>query len=293
MKPRHVRTDAVEQAALVLILVVVGCLAGWASVGHVVDWTMAHVPAGTSVAYGRTNAAVSELVPIATLLVIRHRRRRGQTIRYPLALLLIASAFSLTAQLAVAKPGLSGWVVSAVPSLAFIGITKLVLSLKPIARELPPEPVPEPIREPTTPVFPVTQEPVPVKAIFASAPEPETPYMPKRGTAPAETGPALSRNTGQVDQATTTPSRPGARPAAPAKRVRPRSLTSAAKVEAAVAALPKNARVEDVAVKAGVSVSTARRYLPKELKRAATPAKEQTTPKKGRVGSRPLTVGAA
>ncbi|WP_412752109.1 hypothetical protein [Krasilnikovia sp. M28-CT-15] len=35
---------------------------------------------------------------------------------------------SLTAQLAVAKPGPSGWVVSALPALAFLGLSKLVFT---------------------------------------------------------------------------------------------------------------------------------------------------------------------
>jgi hypothetical protein len=45
-------------------------------------------------------------------------------------LLVCAVTLSLAAQLAVAKPGPSGWLLSAVPALAFMGLSKLVLSGK-------------------------------------------------------------------------------------------------------------------------------------------------------------------
>jgi hypothetical protein len=56
------------------------------------------------------------------------RRRTGGPIGYPLALLIAAAGLSLAAQLAVAKPGMSGWLLSAVPALAFMGLVKLVLA---------------------------------------------------------------------------------------------------------------------------------------------------------------------
>jgi hypothetical protein len=117
-----------ETAVLVLILLVVGGFAGAASFTHVKDWTMANSPAGTGQWFGWANAVISELIPTAALLVIRRRRRTGQSIRYPMGLLVAAVALSLSAQLAVAKPGLSGWLLSAVPALAFMGLSKLVLS---------------------------------------------------------------------------------------------------------------------------------------------------------------------
>ncbi|SCL67497.1 hypothetical protein GA0070606_4567 [Micromonospora citrea] len=43
-------------------------------------------------------------------------------------LLVCAVALSLSAQLAVAKPGVSGWLLSAVPALAFLGLSKLIFS---------------------------------------------------------------------------------------------------------------------------------------------------------------------
>ena len=47
-------------------------------------------------------------------------------------LLVCAVSLSLAAQLAVAKPGLSGWLLSAVPALAFLGLSKLVFSTAPV-----------------------------------------------------------------------------------------------------------------------------------------------------------------
>ncbi|WP_184539488.1 DUF2637 domain-containing protein [Micromonospora polyrhachis] len=123
--------DRFEGVVLVLILLTVGGLAGAASFTHVHDWTMTNSPAGTGDWFGWANAAISELIPIAALLTIRKRRRTGGPVGYPMFLLVAAVALSLSAQLAVAKPGLSGWLLSAVPALAFLGLSKLVLNVKP------------------------------------------------------------------------------------------------------------------------------------------------------------------
>ncbi|MGX7676793.1 DUF2637 domain-containing protein [Plantactinospora sp. DSM 117369] len=125
------RGERVEGVVLVAILLVVGGLAGAASFTHVHDWTMANSPTGTGDWFGWANAAISELIPLAALLTIRRRRRTGGPIGYPMFLLIAAVALSLSAQLAVAKPGLSGWLLSAVPALAFLGLSKLVLTTKP------------------------------------------------------------------------------------------------------------------------------------------------------------------
>lgn len=121
--------ERIEGGVLVLILITVGGLAGAASFTHVHDWTMHNSPDGTGDWFGWANAAISELIPLAALLTIRRRRRAGGSIGYPMALLVSAVALSLAAQLAVAKPGLSGWLLSAVPALAFLGLSKLVLTV--------------------------------------------------------------------------------------------------------------------------------------------------------------------
>ncbi|MGQ5259573.1 hypothetical protein ACTWLT_02325 [Micromonospora sp. ZYX-F-536] len=160
-----------EGLVLVLILIVVGGSAGAASFTHVHDWTMANSPANTPGWFGWANAVISELVPIAALLTIRRRRRTGAPIGYPMVLLIAAAGLSLAAQLAVAKPGPSGWLLSAVPALAFMALVKLVFAPAPAAQSMtaPSEPA-QPIRVQVAEQ--VTTEPAPPAAI-TPAPEPE------------------------------------------------------------------------------------------------------------------------
>ncbi|WP_439427773.1 hypothetical protein [Micromonospora sp. LA-10] len=166
----------IEGLVLVLILIAVAGFAGAASFTHVKDWTLANSPDGTGAWFGWANAVISELVPIACLLTIRRRRRTGAPIGYPLFLLIAAASLSLAAQLAVAKPGISGWLLSAVPALAFMALVKLVLAPAPAT---PAEPIRVQVAEQVTtePVLPAAitpaAEPEPATApTFAPAPEP-------------------------------------------------------------------------------------------------------------------------
>jgi hypothetical protein len=126
--PPPTRGDKAEGLVLVAILILVAGFAGAASFTHVKEWTLANSPHGTPVWFGWANAVISELVPVAALLTIRRRRRTGTPVGYPLALLIAAAGLSLAAQLAVAKPGPSGWLLAAVPALAFMALVKLVLA---------------------------------------------------------------------------------------------------------------------------------------------------------------------
>ncbi|GAB3186319.1 hypothetical protein FHX75_12692 [Micromonospora palomenae] len=173
-----------EGVVLVLILLTVAGFAGAASFTHVKDWTLANSPAGTGQWFGWANAVISELVPIASLLTIRRRRRAGAPIGYPLFLLLAAAGLSLAAQLAVAKPGPSGWLLSAVPALAFMALVKLVLAPAPTPEHTTPA-----TAEPAEPIHvqvaeQVTTEPAPPAAI-TPAPEPTPAVEPEPLTAPA------------------------------------------------------------------------------------------------------------
>ncbi|MCZ7472758.1 hypothetical protein [Micromonospora sp. WMMC273] len=175
----------IEGLVLVLILIAVAGFAGAASFTHVKDWTLANSPAGTGAWFGWANAVISELVPIACLLTIRRRRRTGAPIGYPLFLLIAAASLSLAAQLAVAKPGISGWLLSAVPALAFMALVKLVLAPAPTGQSstAPAEPIRVQVAEQ------VTTEPVPPAAITPAAePEPVTKptIAPEPVSAPAE-----------------------------------------------------------------------------------------------------------
>src|SRR3954471_22375679 len=131
------RTDRTETAVLGVILTIVAVAAGWASFTHVHDWTMRHTPPGTPDLFGWVNAVISELVPVAAVLTIRRRRKAARPIGYPLFLLIAAASLSLAAQLAVAQPSPSGWLLSAVPALAFMALVKLVFTGTPAG------PVPE------------------------------------------------------------------------------------------------------------------------------------------------------
>lgn len=134
------RADRIETLTLAAILTTVAAAAGWASFTHVHDWTMRHAPIGTPDAFGWVNAVISELVPVAALLTIKRRRKADAPIGYPLFLLVAAGVLSLSAQLAVAQPSPSGWLLSAVPALAFMALVKLIFTSTPSAN-VPAPPV--------------------------------------------------------------------------------------------------------------------------------------------------------
>ncbi|MFG1949685.1 DUF2637 domain-containing protein [Micromonospora sp. NPDC048830] len=163
--PAATRTKRVEGLVLVVILLLVAGFAGAASFTHVKEWTLDNSPTGTGEWFGWANAVISELVPVAALLTIRRRRRTDGPIGYPMFLLIASVALSLAAQLAVAKPGLSGWLLSAVPALAFMGLSKLVLTTAPA-----PAPVPMPVPAP-----PVTEPAPPAEPVEPAAPAVEPP----------------------------------------------------------------------------------------------------------------------
>ncbi|WP_374238267.1 hypothetical protein [Actinoplanes sp. DH11] len=149
--------DRIESLALAVILTVVAVAAGWASFTHVHDWTMRHTPAGTPDAFGWVNAVISELVPVAALLTIKQRRKADASIAYPLFLLIAAGTLSLSAQLAVAQPSPSGWLLSAVPALAFMALVKLVFASTPASAAEPTATEREPAPVVTVPVQPITR----------------------------------------------------------------------------------------------------------------------------------------
>jgi hypothetical protein len=122
------RPERIESAVQILILLLIGAMAGAASFTHVHDWTMHNTPAGTGDWFGWANAVISELTPTAAGLEIRRRKRHHQSIAYPMTVLIAAAALSLSAQVAEAKAGPTGWLLAAVPALAFLALSKLVLS---------------------------------------------------------------------------------------------------------------------------------------------------------------------
>jgi hypothetical protein len=121
------RTERGETIAQVLILLLIAAMAGAASFTHVHDWTMHNAPRGTGSWFGWANAVISELTPTAAGIEIRRRKRHHQPIAYPMSVLIAAAALSLAAQVAEARPTIAGWISSAVPALAFLALTKLIL----------------------------------------------------------------------------------------------------------------------------------------------------------------------
>ena len=89
---------------------------------------MHNSPDGTAGWFGWANAVITELIPTAALIIIAQRRKKHAPITYPMFLLIIAVGLSLTAQLAVARPTVFGWMVSALPALAFFALSKLVFT---------------------------------------------------------------------------------------------------------------------------------------------------------------------
>lgn len=134
-QPDPVRPDRFEGLIQTVVLLAVAGMAGAASFTHMHDWTMANSPADTPGWFGWGNAVISELTPLAAGLEIRRRRRSGRPAGYPALILLAAAVLSLSAQVAQAKSGLSGWLLAAVPALGFLALIKLVMSRTPAVKE--------------------------------------------------------------------------------------------------------------------------------------------------------------
>jgi hypothetical protein len=159
-------TERLQDGVLVCIVLLVGAMAGAASFSHVHDWTMTNSPERTGDWFGWANAVISELIPTAALIIIGRRRRHGAPTGYPMFLLVAAVALSLTAQLAVAKPTVFGWMVSALPALAFFALSKLVFTT---TRPTTPVPAPTPA---TVAPAPSPSDNAPATVRPAAAPEP-------------------------------------------------------------------------------------------------------------------------
>lgn len=145
--------ERLEGLAQVLILLAIGGMAGAASFTHVHDWTMHNTPKGTGDWFGWANAVISELTPTAAGLEVRRRKRNHQSALYPMAVLIAAAVVSIAAQVAQAKPGATGYLLSALPALAFLALTKLVLTRAPAAPTAKSTPASAPV-----PAFTVTDD---------------------------------------------------------------------------------------------------------------------------------------
>ncbi len=134
------RPERTETTIQVLILLLIAGMAGAASFTHVHDWTMRNAPPGTGSWFGWANAIISELTPTAAGIEIRRRKRQHRTAVYPTAVLIVAVTLSLSAQVAQAKHSITGWLLAAVPALAFLALTKLLFSRTPVGTTAPGPP---------------------------------------------------------------------------------------------------------------------------------------------------------
>jgi hypothetical protein len=193
------RTERATNGLLVTIVLAVGLMAGAASFNHVHDWTMHNSPAHTADWFGWANAVITELIPTAALIIIARRRRTGVPIGYPMFLLVVAVGLSLTAQLAVAQPSVFGWMVSALPALAFFALSKLVFTTTRVTRSTNPASALTPATvapAPSTPdTAPATVRPA-AEQPTATTPIPDQPTRPQ---------PALVKNTPASASSTTIP----------------------------------------------------------------------------------------
>ena len=120
------RLEGVVQVGIMLIM---GGTAGAASFTHIHDLTVVNGQPGWM---GWANAVVVELMSIASGLELRRRKRTGQSAAFVYCVLFAAVVVSLAAQVARAKPSVWGWIVAALPALAFLAIVKIVLTRTPI-----------------------------------------------------------------------------------------------------------------------------------------------------------------
>jgi hypothetical protein len=161
------RPERTEATLQVLILLLIAGMAGAASFTHVHDWTMHNTPPGTGTWFGWANAIISELTPTAAGIEIRRRKRQHRTAAYPMAVLIAAATLSLAAQVAQVRPSITGWLLAAVPALAFLALTKLLFSRTPAQ----PRPAHPPATPATTATAPGTAAGNPAAATY-TAPEP-------------------------------------------------------------------------------------------------------------------------
>jgi hypothetical protein len=214
---RPTRVDRMQDGVLLIIVLLVGIMAGAASFNHVHDFTIANSPDGTADWFGWANAVISELIPTAALIEIGRRRRKNPhaKVGYPMVLLVAAISVSLTAQLAVAKPGVFGWMVSALPALAFFALSKLVFTATSTTRPTTTVTAPTPATSPasssdttrakvtpaavsttranTTETASATKTTAPTPAKTTTAPAPATPIS----AAPAPTAATVHAATDQ------------------------------------------------------------------------------------------------
>src|SRR5262249_24746958 len=162
-------------------------------VTHVHDWTRRNAPPGTGSWSGWASAVIPDLPPTAAGVEIRRRKRHHQPVAYPMTVLIAAAVLSLAAQVAQARPTLAGWISSAVPALAFLALTKLILGRttttpngEPRAATTAPKTAPTPAA--TAPALVITGTGTATSAPTADGPTPIPAAAPAASTLTPEPG---------------------------------------------------------------------------------------------------------
>jgi hypothetical protein len=124
------------------VAVVLGVSAFSVSYAHVVTQAW---DSGQKGAYAFGIATTIELVAAASAGEIRTRKRLGVSVRWPWCVLTAGALLSVACNLAVAKPTAWGYVMAAVPQLAFLAVASMI-ETRPtsatgpaVAAEAPPE----------------------------------------------------------------------------------------------------------------------------------------------------------
>lgn len=128
-----------ESAIMYTLFAIVGTSALAGAFSHMHDWTIAAIneirvsyglQPDTADFYGWLNAAISELLPLGSLLAFRRGQRLGVGTRFPLWMMLGSAGLSLLAQLSytgIPIPG-DGVLLAALPALATMVLMKFAFA---------------------------------------------------------------------------------------------------------------------------------------------------------------------
>lgn len=213
-KPRrrnpYGKIDTLDGALGALILLAIGGMAAAATFTHVHDWTLANSPTGTPDWFGWANATITELLSLGVLFQVRRRKRRGQHVGiYPWFLIVGAAIESMCAQVSVAMRTPVGVFVAVIPALAFLGLTKMVMTTPKRAKHQPQQSPAQPYRAAPVQVAQLTPTlvaPQPVPAAPAPTAVPVAPVVaPVAPVAPVATPvPATVTRAAQAPRKTVT-----------------------------------------------------------------------------------------
>ena len=196
------KAERFEGYVQVLILIAVAGMAGAGSFTHVHNWTMSVVPARTPSWFGWANAVITELVPAAAGIEIRRRKRQHRPVTYPMTILVTDAVISIGAQLSDAEHNLGGSLAFALPALAFLALTKLVLSRIHTASEQEDPECAAPAE--TSDAFPPPLSQATTASATATGPTSQT--APSRDSASSTAVPALTALTTASAELTPVPS---------------------------------------------------------------------------------------